>query len=459
MSYSGKQIFDVLEQVAATSKKNEKIAILTTHITDENLQAVLQAGLDPSITYGVTGVACDASIDATGADLDGDSWKIITALKDRKLTGHDARDAIAAELQRLDGASAQVFARILNKDFRAGFSESTINKVVPGLIPEFPYMRCSLPKAAKLETWDWADGVISQEKADGMFVTLDNLATGIVLRTRAGSRLDESKFRGLQAIAKRFVAPYTQLHGELLVLQDGGVLAREVGNGILNSILSGGDFEPNQNPMMVVWDQLPLGNAVPKGKYETPYKTRLDHLQQQLTRATELGASISLIDSRTVHSLEEAYAHYRELLALGKEGTIISSPAGIWKDGTSKEKVKLKLEVDVDLIATAIVPGKATTKNEGRAGSITMESACGKLKVDVTIKNESLRDVVDAHPGDFIGRVWAVRANSIMKPASNDDAFSLFLPRMVEAGFRTDKFAADTLEQIQEQFDAAVKAA
>jgi DNA ligase-1 len=54
--------------------------------------------------------------------------------------------------------------------------------------------------------------------------------------------------------------------------------------------------------------------------------------------------------------------HYRELLLAGKEGSVIGNGDGIWKDGTSKDKIKLKLEVPVDLIVKAVVPGNVATK-------------------------------------------------------------------------------------------------
>jgi DNA ligase-1 len=464
MTYTSVKVFEAIEQIASTSSKNEKIAILGEHIHDSLMQQVLKAALDPTVSYGVTGIKgrdITGTDDDAGAQFDDTTWHVINGLASRRLTGNDAQAEIEKEINRLDAESSQLFARVLNMDLRAGFGESTVNKVKPGLIPEFPYMRCSLPKAAKLDQWDWARGVFSQEKADGMFVNVDHYEDGsIAIRSRQGSPFDPLKFPGVASIIRHHTKPGYELHGEMLVIgPDDNILPREQGNGVLNSVLSGGDFEPGQRPMMVAWDQVPLSMAVPKGKCDTPYMERFGALADQLAGMKEKGAAVIPIDTRIVHSLDEAYAHYRELLAQGKEGTIIKSPKAIWKDGTSKEQVKLKLEVDVDLVATEIVPGTVGTKNEGRPGSIKMQSSCGRLVVDVTIKNEALRDAIERDPSVYLSKVWAVRANSIMKPAENDGVYSLFLPRMVEAGYRTDKSAADSLRSIQDQFEAAVKAA
>jgi hypothetical protein len=41
--------------------------------------------------------------------------------------------------------------------------------------------------------------------------------------------------------------------------------------------------------------------------------------------------------------------------------------------------------------------------------------------VDVTIKNEKLRDLFDANPDAYIGRIWSVIFNDIMKPSQSSD--------------------------------------
>ncbi|MCG7326857.1 hypothetical protein [Achromobacter sp. ACRQX] len=228
---------------------------------------------------------------------------------------------------------------------------------------------------------------------------------------------------------------------------------------MLNKIDQGGGLEPGCRVVLRVWDQIPASAVVPKGKHAVPYKQRLTGLVKQLSAMKLHDGLLALIDTRIVHSMQEALAHYREYLVQGKEGTVLKKREAIWRDGTSKEQIKLKLEAEVDLVVRGIVPGKANTKNEGRAGALACESACGRLKTDVTVKNEAMRDDVDANPDNWISSIIKVKASSIMAPSASSDFYSLFLPRMIEACYRTDKHVADTLEQVQAQFDAAVAAA
>lgn len=452
---NSREIFKAIEEIAATASKNEKEALVKKGVADADFCRVLEYAYNPFKTYGIRKMPIGK---AHGGfrQFDAQTWQILDDLIARKLTGQAAGDAVTAEIDQLDEDSSELFRRVVRKDLRAGFSESTCNKAKKGLIPNFPYMRCCLPKDAKLADFDWKLGVISQEKADGMFANINVEEGGFVaITSRQGSPFPIEAFAGLAAELADRIPAGVQLHGELLVERDGeGILAREIGNGILNSVASGGSFGANESPIYMVWDAIPLTAVVTKGKYDLPYVKRLNRIVQWL-KATP-GTYVKLIETKVFHSLPEAYGHAGELMRRGKEGTVIKNPHAIWKDGTSKEQVKLKLEFSIDLKVVAIVPGREGTKNEGRAGSMTCETSDGLLRVDVTVKNEAMRDKVDANPSDWIGRVVEVTANDIMEPSDSSSLHSLFLPRMVEAAYRTDKTEADSLERVKAQKDAAV---
>jgi DNA ligase-1 len=460
------QVFKAIEKIAATSSKNDKQAMVKQFLAFDTFKRVLVAALDPLVTYGMQQVPDRTEGAAPGANTfeNAPIWETLDKLAKRTLTGNDARDEVQRLMTFLAPESAELFKRIIRKDLRAGFSESTVNKAWKGLIREFPYMRCALLKDAKLDSWTWAAGVISQEKADGMFMNIDHEEGGLVRMTsRQGTPFEVDLFGAFADRVRAQLTPGTQTHGEMVVFVGGKLTPREIGNGILNRVAAGGAFAPNETPLFYAWDQIPLAAVAPKGKYEVGYRERLKAMLLKMAagqRELPLGEQmmIQVIPTKVVHSLEDAMAHYRDLLAKGKEGTIIKNGAAIWRDGTSKEQIKLKLEVDVDLLITGIAPGRAGTKNEGRAGAFNCSSSCGKLHVDVTVKNEELRDAVDANGDDFIGRIIAVRANAVMKPSESSEFHSLFLPRMVEASYRTDKSEADSLEQVIAQFDAAVGA-
>lgn len=451
---NSQQILAVIEEIAATSSKNGKEAMVKKASADPLFRRVCEYAYNPFKTYGIRKMPVGKA-HAGFRQFDDQTWQVLDDLIARRLTGQNAYDSVAGEIDQLDEASAELFIRIIRKDLRAGFSESTINKACKGLIPDFPYMRCSLPKDTNLDAWPWAEGVPSQEKADGMFANVDHEEGGLVaIRSRQGTEFPIEKFQDVVEDVRLFLLPGHQQHGEFVVLRDGKVLDREIGNGIMNHVINGGDFAPNERPLYLVWDQIPLTSVVTKGKFARPYRKRLLDLVVQLRDSAK--SSVRLIPTRLVRSKAEAYAHAGELMKLGKEGTVIKHPDAIWKDGTSKEQIKLKLEFDVDLEIEGIVPGRDGTKNEGRAGSFTCRTSDGFLKVDVAVKNEALRDAVDANPDEFIGKVIEVVANDIMEPSESNRLHSLFLPRMKSASYRTDKTIPDSLDRVFSAKEAAI---
>lgn len=449
------QVLALLDDIAATPGKNDKQAMVTGGMQAELFKKVCEYAYNPFKTYGIR-KRPDLIGENCGNEFDDGTFELLDALISRKLTGTAAIEAVRGELTALNKASSELLWRIIAKDLRAGFSESTINKACKGLIPDFPYMRCCLPKDAKLSTWPWASGAISQEKADGMFANI-NVEEGeiVTITSRQGTPFPIEAFDSLVSELTMRMPSGVQLHGELLVMSmNDGILPREIGNGILNSVANGGKFGLGEFPIYMVWDMIPLTAVVTKGKHEQPYSRRLARIITALKAVP--GAYVKLIETRIVNSIEEAYAHAGDLMMKGKEGTVVKHPNAIWKDGTSKEQVKLKLEFEVDLVINAIMPGREGTKNEGRAGAFSCSSSCGGLVVDVTVKNEALRDRVDANPEEFIGKIIAVTANDIMKPSESNNLHSLFLPRMSEGSYRTDKTEADSLQRILDQKEAAI---
>lgn len=450
-------IFLAIEEIAATPGKNDKIALLASNVTNDDFKRVLVAALDPLVSYGVKQLPIRSGAPA-GDTFDLNTWMILTQLSARVLSGGAALATIEREFNRLSEDSAILLKRILLKDLRAGFGDSSVNKASKGLIRTFPYMRCCLPKDTKTDKFDWAKGVISQEKADGTFTNVDHDNSGFVrFTTRQGTQypIIDGGMDQLERDVKLALTPGAQTHGEITVVQDDAVLPREIGNGIMNSLANGGTLEEGQALRFEAWDQIPLTSVEPKGKYEVTYARRLAGLVAQLTKANPHQNSVRLIPTKIVHSMDDAWVHFRELLAKNKEGTVFKNPTAIWRDGTSKDQVKLKLSFEVELVVVGFEPGNG--KNESTFGSLICRSDDDLLEVSVSGLTDAKRQEIWDSSDEWIGKVITVRANSVMKPSSEDKPHSLFLPRFVEE--RNDKFAADTLQRILDQQQAAMESA
>jgi DNA ligase-1 len=460
------EIFDLIEQVAANSGKNVKIALLAAYEEDDHLMTVLKHAYHPLTTYGVRKMRA-VTRHGTGHFTAENTWLMLEKLASRRLSGTAALDAIEAEQTRLTPKSASLLHRIITKDMRAGFDAETVNKVWKGLVPDFPYMRCSLPKHVKLDEF-FEHGAISQVKADGTYANVDITADGeIRISTRQGNEYPLTALEPLLAEIRQYVRKGTQLHGELLLLRDGQIIDRADGNGVFTHIREGGDFAANERPLFLAWDQIPLEAAVPKGSYKKSYAHRLVGLCLQLLQGCAglksmnevlkqpaKGQYLGIVESRFVKNMDEAMAHYKANLARGLEGSVVKKYHAIWKDGTSREQIKLKLKVPVELRIEGFIEGNG--KYTGMLGAFKMRSECGALKVDVNARGDAQRAHVWANRDKFLDKVATVEGNAICAPSDSNPDHSLYLPVLVE--IRDDKSIADTLERIREQFEAAVSA-
>lgn len=447
-----------IADTSSTKAKGEMLAkALAAH--PDHLPRVIAYAYSPEIMFGVRQVP---DVDRFGVeDFSAETYSLLDRLASRQLTGHAALDAIRQALGQLNGPSAQLLRNIIGKDLRAGFAETTIQKVYPGLLPVAPYMRCSLPSDVKFEEWEWAEGVYSQIKADGLFANLNYDGEIAWLTSRSGKPLQGAWFDSICEQAQSCLAFGTQTHGEIVVLDASGiVLPREVGNGIVNSVAQGGEAPAGYCPVYKAWDQIPLSRATSKGRYGEDYCDRFAALVVTLKALKPYGArqAIQVIETRIVHSLREAYEHYADALNRGEEGTIVKRPTMPWRDtGSSGERgqVKLKLEAPCELVIVGFVPGKKTGKHAKTFGSLLCESSDGLLRVAVSGLTDDLRAKIHANREWWLGKIITVTFNAILYSKNlSKKAHSLFLPRYTE--LREDRTSPDSFERVVAQYANAL---
>ncbi len=453
-----KTVYDTIIACRATSSKNEKLAILSAQKDNEDLREYLRVVYEPRFNFYMKKVPPAVKLTGPTVQFSNNTMgKIVSTLHGREITGNNAKQWVAelAASFKHDW-ERELLSMLIERDVKAGFSVSTINKVWPGLVTDVPYMRCCLPKDAKLDKFPWSEGVFSQIKADGMFANINHEGDGSVsIMSRNGSPFpaDHPAFAQLIYEVRAHITRGMQVHGELLMFLDGVMLPRQEGNGKFNTLLQGGELEGNYSVGYECWDTLFIAEAVAKNKYKIPYEKRFQVLESMLSLNVSPREAMWLIETRRVNSLKEAYEHYRDALDRGLEGTIVKHPNMIWQDGTSREQVKLKLEFEVDLKIVGFNEGR--NKYVGMLGSFQCESACGKLQVNVAGLTDAQRKEYWEDREQLLGKVVTVKSNSIMPP-TRTEFYSLFLPVMVE--LRLDKSEADTVERIQEQYEASIEA-
>jgi DNA ligase-1 len=441
-----------------TSGRNDKIEILRDNATNTLLQDAIYHALSPYIQYNIRKIP---KYTATGTkDV---AWFIshLDQFSERKVTGNAAIQLLTELLSSMDPDSAIVAERIIKKDLRCGVQESTVNKVWKGLVPNYP---CLLGKGydeKTIQKIQWP--AHSQLKADGMRVNViyridEGSGESITIRGRSGKLVDLYGYFDDDFIdLGNTVGSSVVFDGELVVLDDdGSVMSRKKGNGILNKAVRGTiSKEEASRVRMRVWDMIDY-DAFLEFKDVTPYRTRFADLKEAIstcptTTASALKDTIryELIQWRIVQSLDEALAHYEEALAAGEEGIMLKNIDSPWEDKRSQHLVKMKAENDCDLEVIGWNPGTPGTKNENKMGSLVCASSDRMLEVSISGFSDDLRDEITANINDWIGRIVTVLYNERItsKDKSRQGVDSLFLPRFVE--LREDKEEADHSSKIK----------
>ena len=412
-------------------------------------------------------------------------FELLNDLHNRVITGDEARSSYLSFINNETTSQFEIelLNNILDKDLKAGISTSTINKVFKKLIPDVPYMRCSLLNSIKnFNIWQASDNekLISQEKLDGMFVNINVYQDKTIdMFSRSGNsfNVDIEAFKDLNSIISQTFEPEHQYHGELLMLNgQGEILPREISNGLFNSLLKKEDvnFDNNQFAAIVcLWDKIPfalLNEEKPeKSKLNQAYHKRFKSLQSDIATANQFILENKLenadkfniirqVETRYYDNLIDAEEHFKQMLSEGKEGTIVKLPQMLWKDGTSKDQIKLKNRFEIELKIKEFNQG--TGKNEKLFGSIRCESSDGLLSVNVPasgFSDKEKKEISDSRD-NYIGKIITVSANGIMYNKNfnieKHQLHSLFLP--VQAGFREDKSVADDMKRIVEQFENSI---
>jgi len=435
-------IYNVLEQIRATASKKEKEAILKANDSPE-LREYLYSVYNPQINYYMKKIPLPV---VNGRDLlpyFSVSRELLEQLRTRALTGHAAIAAVASTLGRLEPEDRELLRYALLGDVQAGFGISTTNKAFgKAFIFEPPYQRCEVESSEKWELWDWTKHHYVQRKADGMFVNIIKTKDGIDYMTRAGNLFPRGIFNTLSWHLNDTLPLDYVTHGELVVYEDGKALPRTTSNGMLNAALQGTTVDSKYTVKLLVWDCIPVQDWK-AGVYALDYKSRL----QRLNRNMHSGLNVSLIETRIVHSYNEAKEIAAEWMKEGEEGAILKNSEGVWKDHTSPNQVKIKACLEVELRIVGMLDGKVTGKNASTFGSLDMVSEDEKLRVAVTGFSDELRQYIfDNWHEEFYGQVCTVKANQLLMPSKSNKHYSLFLPNYVE--IRHDRKEADDIERI-----------
>ena len=431
-------VYNVLAQLASTPSRNEKIAILEKNKDVPYLKEVLNLALCPLTQFYIRKIP---AYNKHGFEY-GLEWAIpqLERLSSRALTGNAAITHLGMILSSLSVQDAVVVKLIIEKDLKCGVQESTVNKVFPKLIHDYPVMLASAFDEKLVSKIKFPAYV--QKKEDGMRFNAI-VRNGVVeYRSRNGKSIAFNQALVLDEVFVKLANGKDYVFdGELLVADSSGKpLDRKTGNGILNKSVKGTiSVEESAMVRASLWDTIPYEDFIVE-KCDIPYNIRLTYLENRISSLGNLSNMVSLTDTHTVDDIESVRKLFDQYLKARHEGIILKSKTGKWENTRSKDSIKFKAELVCELLCEGIEPG--TGKYEGMVGSLICRSRDGAIKVNV---GSGLTDE-DRRADFYTGNIISVKYNARIDDKKTG-IHSLFLPIFLEV--RLDKDTADHSKDIK----------
>ena len=394
-----------------------------------------QLALDPMITFGVKQVP--EKTDEDGIGFSWDSFVVLAGrLRNRDLTGHDARDAIAEAIKVSTKAQWNGwYRRILIKDLRCGTSEKTINKVVEKKYADYaiPVFSCQLAHDSANHESKVTGKKLIEVKLDGVRVITIVRANGQVdMFSRNGKELVNFPhiIEQISAVVK---AKSTSKDMDLVL--DGEIMSSSFQD-LMTQVHRKSDVKAN-DAILNLFDVLPLADFE-KGFYNKTQRVRSTMVQFWVEQNHEMLPNVTCLANEEVDlDTAEGQLRYKEInaqaVAGGYEGIMIKDPEAGYECKRSVAWLKLKPFIEVSLEVKDVEEG--TGKNIGRLGALVCEGVDDGKSISVNVGS----GFTDDHRIEFWasrtllpGNIVEVRADAVTQ--NQDGTYSLRFPRF--KGFR-----------------------
>lgn len=386
--------------------------VLKKYSDVEAIRDVLYYTYNKDLVYGLRAdPVSPISIFGRVEPLHEDEINFLVKLANKKLSGNEAK----YRLNCLTIAHGNLIKLILNRNLQIGIAATTINKIMPGLIPQFKIQLAKEVPLDKIKYPCWA-----QLKYDGVRIVAKIENNRVVFKTRNNKSVNLPKLAKLinDAPIDKMV-----LDGEL-VYKDGKMAARTSISGAVNSAMHGGTIN-EADIVFQVFDFLSLEdfNA---NKNRVTYEDRFFCAK---TICNAIGNErIKIAENIVVKSAEDVNKLAETMYEQGYEGLILKHPSHKYTFKRSKDWVKIKQIKTADLRVYSALEGQG--KYTGMVGALICSGIVEGKPIRVHV-GSGLSDIQRCVPMDYYNdEIVEVKYNSIIQDSATGQ-WSLFLPRFV----------------------------
>jgi|TARA_B100000902_G_scaffold54367_1_gene61071 DNA ligase-1 len=436
------EIIAKLEADNSRLAKEEVIVEAMEEELDEFFEGVKMA-LDPLVTFGVKQVPQKEENEVLSAQ--GLAWptfkELARNLIDRKLTGHNARDAI---ILCKDLATAEqwnmFYRRILIKDLRCGVSEKTVNKVAKKIgMPQYsiPTFTCSLAHDSANHEKKMVGKKQIEVKLDGVRVLTIIRGNKVEMFSRNGKQFHnfDHIIEEIKEVLKDNQAPYD------LVL-DGEVMSANFQD--LMKQIHRKETVQNSDAVLHLFDICPLEDFK-RGKWDKPQSFRSAATKAWVEKHSSVLKHVQALEWEDVDlSTPEGNKRFVELNKTavdgGYEGVMIKDIDAPYECKRTHAWLKAKPFIEITLKVVDVEEG--TGRNEGRLGAIIVEGEDDGYNYHLNCGSgftDDQRSSFWADRTNVIGSLVEIRADARTK-SQDSETYSLRFPRFKTfRGFDSDE--------------------
>lgn len=452
--------WDIIAEIASTDSKNAKRDIIAREAAAKNTEffSGLKLTFDNMVTFGVKKIPERVGPDGQGLLFPAFAT-FANLLNERKLTGGAAAKAIE-ELMSIATSKEWNgwYRRILMKDLKADFSESTVNKVCDPAYPEYAITKfqCQLAcdcvdEEGNVDESELHGKKIIDTKLDGMRTLSVLYPDGKVLQfSRNGKELFN------------FTLIKDQLSKTCDQFSEPTVIDAEVTSKTFQDLMKQARRKTNvqaDDAVLNVFDIIPLREFM-QGKGTVTQIERLKRLHDWVNHNEDIMPSVTalgyeVVDLDTPEGQKRLYEINALALAVKAEGIMIKDIDAVYECKRSGNWLKMKPFIEESLTVVGVEEGSAGSKFVGTMGALLCEGVVADKHVKVNVgggysirlraqlwarhtgkpvewkkkvKGQWVTMTEQPEGGPVVGLIAEVRADALTK-SEGSDTWSMRFPR------------------------------
>jgi DNA ligase-1 len=381
-----------LQETAIISSTAKKQAQVAHYLAKEPFfRGLCEAAYHPFMRFNMTIDISKIDINNGAGELPREEkfWDTLNFLRKREITAARAREII----QPWHPIVQWLFAGVVNKDLRAGFTDTILNKIEKNFVPSFDCMLAHKYEPKRIKSWP----VATQPKLDGV---------------RCLVRIEGSDIRFMSRTGKEEFASFPLIEQDLLASGLVGVawIDGELTSGNFNKTV--GDVRRKsaviEDVILTTFECL-TDAEFSAGVSDYDHDTRRDNLVGTIKPDFDF---VKVIDETLCYSHEEVLAEYQRIRDLGGEGIIVKPPNGLYEAKRSYNWLKIKDQQSLDLECVGTFEGEG--KYLGQLGGIIVDHKGVQVRVGSGFSDAQRK----LAPDDFVTMIVEVEFHEITPDGS-----------------------------------------